>query len=496
MKKGTIAGLVFNLLFVSTQIALAQTPTNTPTPSTTPTATPTTNVFFVSIDGSNSNDGRTSETAWRTITYACSVSNTDTNFGDTIKVLQGTYSYIEPSSDPVTGPTGETFPIEPKSGLTIIGTSSPLSKHLEKIFVTKINAFKDYPDPYKSARSVFSISYKHHITIQNFKITGAYIGAGINIVGSGTNYINIFNNYIIHNYAIGGGAGIALRSTNPKNYEIFIKSNYIIHNGQIALTIPKDFINDGGGIGITYSSPTIEGNTIEHNFAVGHGAGINVNTPDGWHIPCEDLTSGISRVIIRNNKIRWNYCLPPRRISLPTGDGGGIRLDCCSEAIIEDNVIEYNWAVLGAGIWVFDNSSAIIRRNIIRNNISIGNYDAIPHEHANGAGIAIGGNNWPVTGDTTGTITIYDNVIYENEVRGYSYGITVTPTPSFTIVPSITPEITRTPLVYPTVIATFDRGNGSAIWAEGSTTSSVKSKQKIIIANNLIYDNYAGDRGA
>lgn len=140
---------------------------------------------------------------------------------------------------------------------------------------------------------------------------------------------------------------------------------------------------DGGGVYINASSPTIMGNIIQNNFACNGGGGIAVE---------------FASPLIQNNKIRNNMqsgCsggiggagiavggAAAARIIGNTienniwgsGDGGGITLFAAGAPTIQNNIIRGNTATgvspaaQGGGIWIVNDSDALVEQNLIYNN--------------------------------------------------------------------------------------------------------------------------------
>jgi serine protease len=133
------------------------------------------------------------------------------------------------------------------------------------------------------------------------------------------------------------GGGIAV-SSNPT-----ISGNIITHNTGC---------NGGGGIGIAFASPVIRGNSITNNAqgpcsgGIG-GGGISVR--------------GAGSPQIVGNTIQNNTW---------PGNGGGISLFAAGTPTISNNIIKGNSSVggQGGGIWIVNDSDALIVQNLIYNN--------------------------------------------------------------------------------------------------------------------------------
>ncbi len=137
-----------------------------------------------------------------------------------------------------------------------------------------------------------------------------------------------------------------------------------------------EFGSSGGAVTVkSFSKVVVSDCRIVNNYSYRFGGGIALVMGADIKILNNEIDSNMaslwgggimsikSKPIIRNNRIRYN------KVFLTSGDdpgiydngGGGI---CCnlSEALIEDNLIQYNVAPGGAGI------GSIASRNIIRNN--------------------------------------------------------------------------------------------------------------------------------
>jgi hypothetical protein len=138
----------------------------------------------------------------------------------------------------------------------------------------------------------------------------------------------------------------------------------------------------GGGVAVSSASPTIEGNVITGNSGC-DGIGINVSfgsprivnnhITDNFRSGCSGgvggagiKVSGAGAAIIEANVIADN--------SLTGGDGGGISLFAAGAPVIRNNVIARNSvsgvspAAQGGGIWIVNQSDALIVQNLIVGN--------------------------------------------------------------------------------------------------------------------------------
>jgi parallel beta-helix repeat protein len=139
------------------------------------------------------------------------------------------------------------------------------------------------------------------------------------------------------------GGGVYINGASPT-----IKGNIIQNNGAC---------NGGAGIAVEFASPLIMGNTIRNNMQSGCSGGIG-----GAGIAVGGAASArIIGNIIENNI--WG-----------SGDGGGITLFAAGAPTIQNNIIRGNTATgvspasQGGGIWIVNDSDALIEQNLIYNN--------------------------------------------------------------------------------------------------------------------------------
>ena len=137
------------------------------------------------------------------------------------------------------------------------------------------------------------------------------------------------------------GGGVNIQSASPT-----IRGNVIQNNTAC----------EGGGINSTFGSPVIQGNTISFNSnsktnCLGNdGAGISIGGTSAAKV--------IGNVIANNSAV---------------GDGGGIMLFDAGTPTLMNNIIVANTAKgssssQGGGIWIVNQSDALIVQNLIYNN--------------------------------------------------------------------------------------------------------------------------------
>jgi parallel beta-helix repeat protein len=231
------------------------------------------------------------------------------------------------------------------------------------------------------------------MTLSGFTITAGNSpsgqGGGLTIAGNASPIIT--GNTITGNHAAGYGGGISISSnSNP-----IIKGNTVTNNSSV---------QGGGGIfANTGSSPSIYGNTITNNTT--SGASISGGGSSGGGIYVEGTSSTEIFPVIINNTIKNN-----------TADfaGGGIMVRTGADAVIESNDIESNTAAYGGGIHLEAATQETVNSNQIKNNVA--RYNSSFAGSGFGAGIAVF--------DST-TAQIQFNTIQGNQASNGGGGVSV-----------------------------------------------------------------------
>jgi hypothetical protein len=167
-------------------------------------------------------------------------------------------------------------------------------------------------------------------------------GGAVVTFGSGEGRGAVLRGFTVTNGGGFSGGGIAVSNASPT-----IESNVITGNTGC----------DGIGINVNFGSPRIAKNEISWNVRSGcsggvGGAGIKVG--------------GASAALIEENVIADN--------SLTGGSGGGISLFAAGVPVVRNNVIVRNSvsgvspAAQGGGIWIVNQSDALIVQNVITGN--------------------------------------------------------------------------------------------------------------------------------
>ena len=234
-----------------------------------------------------------------------------------------------------------------------------------------------------------------------------FAGKAITVKSSGGNKLTI----------IDGGHANSVVTFNTGEGRKSVLHGFTIQNGSSSL--------DGGGISVNNASPTITGNIVTHNQACNGGAGIAVE---------------FSSALVQGNVVSNNV-----QTGCTGGTGGaGINVGGAGSAQIIGNTIQNNtWgAGDGGGITLFAAGSPTLRNNIIRGNVATGVSPA-----------AQGGGIWIVNDSDA---VIVQNLIYNN-TAGQGSGI-------YFLVPSGSHGPV---LVNNTIVGTSSSPQGSAVYAAG-----------------------------
>jgi len=230
--------------------------------------------YYVSGDGSDTNNGLSTASPFRTIQKAADL----TNPGDRVFIMNGLYTNphsgfalgIRRSGAPNAWITYKAYPgHKPKikhnswngilirdgvsyieiDGLEIEGNNANIS--LEYALSQKTNTSTPLTNGNCITVDGSKKGYTHHIRILNNKVHGCG-GAGIAIIKS--DYVRIHNNEVFNNcwYSALGNSGISLyqswNSDNNQGYKIFVTNNKIYNNRQYIPWYLKGSIQDGHGL--------------------------------------------------------------------------------------------------------------------------------------------------------------------------------------------------------------------------------------------------------
>jgi hypothetical protein len=145
----------------------------------------------------------------------------------------------------------------------------------------------------------------------------------------------------------GGVAPVLTFSSNETSSSVL--SGFTLQNG--TSTFNSQY--SGGGIFISFASPTIKNNIIQNNTACAGGAGIEVY---------------FGSPLIQGNTIKRNS-----QTGCSGGGGGGIEAGGASTVQIIGNLIQNNsWGNSGGGIFLNSVGSALIKNNVITGNVGGG----------------------------------------------------------------------------------------------------------------------------
>jgi len=146
-----------------------------------------------------------------------------------------------------------------------------------------------------------------------------------------------------------------------------VLSGFTLQNGQENFAV--GFL--GGGVSISYASPTVTKNIIRKSNA-GYGGGIAVyfgspvlsyNTITG---NSASFGGGLAIVGASNGQVVHNT------LSANTGGiGGGVALNGAGSALLENNkIVGNNGGVQGGGLWIVNESDETIVQNVIAKNLA------------------------------------------------------------------------------------------------------------------------------
>jgi uncharacterized protein (TIGR03437 family) len=190
--------------------------------------------------------------------------------------------------------------------------------------------YRERIDFSKKAVTVKSVSGPDFTTIDGGGQTGAVIS-----FGQGEGLTSVLQGFTIQNGKGDEGGGITVQGSSPS-----ILSNRIVNNTSCG----------GGGIGVGFGSPLIQGNIIANNSS------NNCGSLGGGGI----LFRGASTGRVLNNTITGNSI---------SGDGGGISLWAGGAVTVRDNVIYGNTATgTGGGLSTVNSAPAVIVGNLFVGN--------------------------------------------------------------------------------------------------------------------------------
>jgi hypothetical protein len=208
--------------------------------------------------------------------------------------------------------------------------------------------------------------------LTGFTITNGFASEGGGIACRNASGPTIKHNRIMANFAALKGAGILCAGGS----DAFISENEINANYNMA----GSYGEGGGGIACWESSPTVDNNYIHGNFA-GSGAGVFLRhsfaTVTHNHIAENaitlgyniDLGAGIDNMEGSEAIIKFN--LIENNIATQWAFGGGLAFSMAG-GLIEENIIRGNRADMGGGIKAVEYSYPIILNNQILDNYASG----------------------------------------------------------------------------------------------------------------------------
>jgi predicted outer membrane repeat protein len=325
--------------------------------------------YYVNVvSGSDSNPGTSADYSWKTITYAVlQIEGSEDNQAK-IHLANGSYN---PTS-------GETFPIQLKSYISLIGNDR------EKTII----------DAGGAGSNVLAMNYAESVFIEGVTIRGTIKGSGIYIEQSS---LSITDCIVRDNKSNSwGGSGINTLYSSSLSIKDCLVYNNISDNDD----------SDGGGIYCSESDLTVENCEIRDNHVGSEGGGIYCRTANN--------------ISIRNTTINNNIAMGREGFFVSTG--GGLYVSESQSTLVENSIISGNCINRGSGGGIYCGNNTTIRNCIIENN------RAEKYKNSTGGGISIYGSGviekCQITGNfsnyagggisCSGNITVIDNVISEN----------------------------------------------------------------------------------
>lgn len=279
----------------------------------------TTTTYYVSANGSDSNNGLSTNTPFQTIQKAADL----TNPGDKVLIMNGVYKNNHPSGQVIkitrsgTASAWITYKAYPKhfpklqhngwNGISIQDGASYIEINGLEVIGNNANITLDYALSQKTNTSnpltsgnCISIDgrkngHPHHIRILNNKIHDCG-GGGISAIQS--DYVTIDGNEVFNNawYSPYGQSGISLwqnwRFDSRIGYKILVRKNKVYNNRQYIPWIATGTIQDGNGIIIDDSRNTQNNSTlgaytgrtlVENNITYKNG-GSGIHTYQSDHV--------------------------------------------------------------------------------------------------------------------------------------------------------------------------------------------------------------------
>lgn len=221
------------------------------------------------------------------------------------------------------------------------------------------------------------------------------IQAGINAANTGDTVLVAPGTYVENINFV--GKAITVKSTNGPRFTIIDGNTAAPVAAFVTNEGPKSVLNgftlqngvgtfefgyQGGGVSISYASPTIKHNVIKNNTA-GNGGGLAAY----WGSPIvsnntitlnsAQFGGGVSFVGTSNAQILHNT------ISKNKADEGGAgEFFGAANVFIQDNKILNNVATFGGGFWIVNEANEVIVQNLFANNRAASGsqiYSLIPH---------------------------------------------------------------------------------------------------------------------
>ena len=279
-------------------------------------------IYYVSPTGNDHNTGTTKSQAFRTIQQAADVANP----GDTVLVMAGTYTTMDPAIDVVritrsgTANRWITFRNYPGDrpiifnerswqGVNIYGASYIIIDGFtvmgNNAGITRTQAeWSAHKDPVTNGNCIMAQKngdiYPHHLV---FRANVVHDCPGSGIGTSYADYVTIQNNIVYHTswWSKWGTSGISIYESHNiddnMDYRNFVLGNIVYDNRQNLPAYNKTVITDGNGIIIDdlenaqSGNPSYTGRTLVQNNVSYHNGGRGIHVYHSDHVDVVNNTT-------------------------------------------------------------------------------------------------------------------------------------------------------------------------------------------------------------
>jgi hypothetical protein len=286
----------------------------------------TTKTYYVSASGSDSNNGLSATSPFKTLQKSANL----TNPGDTVLIMNGVYTNDHPKGESIkitrsgTANAWITYKAYPGhfpklkhngwngiliqdgasyieiNGLEVIGNNATIT--LDYAMSQRFNTSNPLTNGNCISIDGRRNGHPHHIRILNNKVHDCP-GAGISAIQA--DYVTIEGNEVFNNawYSVFGNSGISLyqnwRFDSNTGYKMFVRRNKVYNNRQYIPWIVTGKIQDGNGIIVDDSKNTQNNSTlgaytgrtlVENNITYKNG-GTGIHTYHSEHVDIVNNTA-------------------------------------------------------------------------------------------------------------------------------------------------------------------------------------------------------------